>query len=286
MNPVKVLHISDLHIESKPAKLYPIVPQSLDGISAQIRASKPDMVIVTGDLTCHGSCDREELEMAKAWLDGLGLPYMAIAGNHDLGPNSRRAKQHPGSECYDPHPFDTTHFARVFGTGVVESLDIGPCQIIGLNIRNGDPDNALALLENQLSAAKKPVIVFGHYPVVPVRDHGVLATFGFSDYIPDSVSQLRQLLTSHLQVKIYACGHVHVNSATPITRHCLQMSAGALGPGSSTYRSLVIDADGISYQTLFGGGPLGFWEHVAPGFDEPPEYQLGSIDERMGSISF
>jgi 3',5'-cyclic AMP phosphodiesterase CpdA len=59
-------------------------PEVLDALVADLRAARPDHVVVTGDLTHLGLA--HELEQARRWLDTLG-PASAVSvvpGNHDV----------------------------------------------------------------------------------------------------------------------------------------------------------------------------------------------------------
>lgn len=55
-----------------------------DSVREAVRAAKPDHIVVTGDLTNLGLAT--EIERARRWIDGLGLPdgVSVIPGNHDL----------------------------------------------------------------------------------------------------------------------------------------------------------------------------------------------------------
>ncbi len=282
---VRILHISDLHIEELPARRYVEVEKSLAIATERLITLRPDLVIVTGDLTTHGSAKTGDLILAKAWLDGLGVPYLAIGGNHDLGANRTRGLDYPETEFYEALPFQDTGFARLFRTSVVNAVDLGPVEVLTLNIRNGDPDGTIPLLHDRIREGTKPLLVFGHYPLVNVREHGVLANFGFNEFIPDSVDRLRDVIASSPRIKTYGCGHVHVNSVRRLSPGCLQMSAGALGPGSSSYRVLSTDGNRLHYETFLGGGPLGFWDQLITNFSENPEYHLGSSWERSGTFN-
>ena len=109
----RILHISDLHLgrseESQPiAALRELIPRL-----------EPEILVVTGDLTHRGR--RAELERAHELLGSLGLPLLAVPGNHDI-----------------PYAFPTrftqtrAEWERVFGTTqpfyTSESL-----AIVGLN---------------------------------------------------------------------------------------------------------------------------------------------------------
>ena len=280
---VKILHISDLHIEDLPARRYTEVEKSLAFVRARLIAARPDLVVVTGDLTTHGSAKVEDLVLAKDWLDELDLPYLVVGGNHDLGANQRRGKDYPEMEFYEEVPFHRTGFAKVFGTHMVETVDLGAVEVMTINIRNGDPDGAIPILQRLVETGTKPLLLFGHYPLVTVRDRGILADFGFGEFIPDSVDLLRQVIIGSSRIRVYGCGHVHANTVRALSSECLQMSAGALGPGSSSYRVLSIDQNQLRYDTVLGDGPLGFWERLVCDFHEDVEYHLGAPWERSGT---
>jgi 3',5'-cyclic AMP phosphodiesterase CpdA len=72
----RILHVSDLHFGARDD---PILEQ---GLTALIERVGPEVVIASGDLTNRGR--RDEHERAAAFLKRLGLPVVAIPGNHDI----------------------------------------------------------------------------------------------------------------------------------------------------------------------------------------------------------
>ena len=77
-----IAHISDLHLQSG-------VPQrqaQVEPILKKINEMKPDLVVITGDVTDDGWDSIDELEWAKNWLDKrIHATYWALPGNHDVG---------------------------------------------------------------------------------------------------------------------------------------------------------------------------------------------------------
>ena len=280
--PGKIVHISDLHIEAHPEIMYQGVNQYLREAARLLVAEEPDLVIVSGDLTSHGSRDVHELEMARDWLMGLQVPFMTVPGNHDLGANSWRGHMYPLTEAYEPTPFSETNYGSVFYSEPVTVHDLQDVSVVGIALRDNDPDNALGILESTLSVASKPVILVGHYPLEETRSEGPLRTFAYQEFIPHCVDRLLSLITSYPSVRIYACGHVHASTSQRIAPHCLQVTAGGLGPGPSLYRVYTVLGDQLHFGTRLGAGPLGFWERLVPDFEYPPEYHLGYRDERNG----
>ncbi|MGZ3305555.1 MAG: metallophosphoesterase family protein [Asticcacaulis sp.] len=72
---MKIAHISDLHFGC-------IAPEALAGLKACLDTEQPDLVIASGDLT--QSATRQEFAQARDFLAGLGRPWLAVPGNHDL----------------------------------------------------------------------------------------------------------------------------------------------------------------------------------------------------------
>jgi Icc protein len=279
---MRIVHLSDLHWEAEPERLYPGVGRVLEASRRLVSDEGPDFVLVTGDLTCRGSAEVAELRGAKAWLDSLGVPYLCIPGNHDLGANPWRGARYPEWEAYDGRPLAETAFGTVFGVPPLQVKDLGPVLVVGLTLRAGDPDQVLSSLAAVLDRADKPILLAAHYPLQVVREQGILAEFGFSDFIPDLVDPLRRLIADHPVVRLYLAGHIHAVSAKALAPHCLQITAGALGPGASAFRRYQIAEGALSFSTRLGAGPLGFWERLIPEGVYDPHYHLGRPDEREG----
>ena len=92
----RALHVSDLHVRDDDTSAQ---REALEALTALV---EPELVIVTGDLSHRGRAP--QLQAAKALLEGLGRPVLAVPGNHDL-PHSLPARfTHPSAR-----------FAAVFG---------------------------------------------------------------------------------------------------------------------------------------------------------------------------
>ncbi|MDB5295034.1 MAG: metallophosphoesterase [Phycisphaerales bacterium] len=70
-----IAHISDLHFGR-------IDPPLLDGLVADLAAHKPDLVVVSGDLTQRARGG--QFDAAVAFLKRLPGPQLVIPGNHDV----------------------------------------------------------------------------------------------------------------------------------------------------------------------------------------------------------
>lgn len=72
---MRICHLSDLHFGHHDTKLS-------DGLSDDLGAQAPDLVVVSGDFTQIGS--ELEFKAARGFLDGLTVPFFAVPGNHDV----------------------------------------------------------------------------------------------------------------------------------------------------------------------------------------------------------
>ena len=72
----RVLHLSDLHMGHGEAW------EPLTALGKLIEELQPELLVATGDLAHRGR--RTELETAAKLLTGLGLPLLAVPGNHDM----------------------------------------------------------------------------------------------------------------------------------------------------------------------------------------------------------
>lgn len=107
------IHISDLHRGSREA------PALDDALVTLCHELSPELVIASGDLANRGRV--AELEQARALLDRLPVPTLAVPGNHDI-PYTLPARV--------TQPWD--RFAAVFGT-TAPVLETPNAVVCGLN---------------------------------------------------------------------------------------------------------------------------------------------------------
>ncbi|ESY91481.1 metallophosphatase [Mesorhizobium sp. LNHC229A00] len=69
------MHLSDLHFGTTDTRI-------VDAIGAEVRACKPDLVVISGDLTQRAR--RAEFCQAREFLDALPTPQIVVPGNHDV----------------------------------------------------------------------------------------------------------------------------------------------------------------------------------------------------------
>jgi 3',5'-cyclic AMP phosphodiesterase CpdA len=79
--PVRIAQITDTHLSEQHAGF----TINFDALVDHLRADAPDLVVHTGDVSAHGELAGEDLCFARRKLDAMGLPWLAIPGNHDVG---------------------------------------------------------------------------------------------------------------------------------------------------------------------------------------------------------
>jgi 3',5'-cyclic AMP phosphodiesterase CpdA len=73
----RIAHISDLHFGAED-------PRVVAALLAELNADAPDLVVISGDLTMGAR--RVEFRAARAFIQALHAPVLAVPGNHDISP--------------------------------------------------------------------------------------------------------------------------------------------------------------------------------------------------------
>ena len=83
MSEFRLTQISDTHLARRLQKL----TDNFHRVSEHIDATRPDLVINSGDISFDGPTSRSDLEFAKELHDALPVPCRHLPGNHDIGDN-------------------------------------------------------------------------------------------------------------------------------------------------------------------------------------------------------
>ena len=97
MTKFRLTQISDTHL----ARRLQLLTDNFDHVRAHIDATRPDLVINSGDLSFDGPTSRKDLEFAKSLHEALPVPCRYLPGNHDLGDNPTAigpVPSHPATE--------------------------------------------------------------------------------------------------------------------------------------------------------------------------------------------
>lgn len=222
-----VAQLSDLHV--RPAgRLYKKVVDSnrmlveaIDHLHGLDR--RPDVVVLSGDLTDHGHA--AEYEALRAILSALQIPFLVMPGNHDERDSFRAA--------FADHRYLPAHGPLHWRN------DDWPVRLVALDttvpgLHHGDIDAAQLqwLAEALADGPAKPAIVFMHHPPF---ECGI----AYMDrYRYTEPGPLAAVLSRSGNVELVACGHVH--------RVMLRRWAGtvvATAPSTTTEIALQFDPD-------------------------------------------
>ncbi len=223
-----IAQLSDPHVCGEK-ELYKGLVDSNAMLAAAVRhlntlSPEPDVVILTGDVTEHGTS--EEYAHSRKLLLEIRQPLIVIPGNHD-----QREEFRAGFADMDYLPkAGPMHFAV---------SDLGAVRIVALDVtvpgaHHGDiEDKEIAWLESCLAEEPdRPTIFMLHQPPflsgIPYLDQ--YRCFG--------AERLEGLLQNHQNVELIVCGHVH--------RFMMRRFAGTLictAPSTTTSIALRLEAD-------------------------------------------
>jgi 3',5'-cyclic-AMP phosphodiesterase len=189
-----IAQLSDPHLAPEEVGLFGRLDTAghLERAIAHLNALRPDVVLITGDLTNDG--DAPVYAGLAAMLENLQAPFFVLAGNHDDRELTRAQfaghLPHDGPLCY-----------------AIEQFAL---RLIGLDtLVPGEPfgwlgAEQLAWLDRRLGEAPdRPTLVALHHP--PFRtgighlDHSMLR----------DADALAAVIGRHGQVERVLCGHVH-----------------------------------------------------------------------------
>ena len=249
--PILIAQISDLHIVRPGALAY----GSIDTAAAMVRciaqlarlAPRPDLVVVSGDLTDTGLA--EEYEHVKRLLAPLDMPLALIPGNHDARAPMRAAFP---DQAYEP------------GSGALNrACRVGRIDVVLLDSSvPGEPHGELGAdtlrwLEATLgSSTTRPALLFLHHPPF-------LTGIGHMDRQNlRNAGDLAAIIRRHRRLRLIAAGHVHRATLTviegiaaticPAPNHAVDLDLGMLRPPA-----FVIEPPGLHLHAWFPGADFG-----------------------------
>ena len=83
MTKFRLTQITDTHLSRR----YPAFTDNFHRVGEYIDATRPDLVVNSGDLGFDGYDHPDDLAFARAQHDALPVPCRYLPGNHDIGDN-------------------------------------------------------------------------------------------------------------------------------------------------------------------------------------------------------
>jgi 3',5'-cyclic AMP phosphodiesterase CpdA len=213
--PLRIAHLSDIHC-GEPKFLEDLMASTIE----RINAFRPDVAVVTGDLTAAGY--EWEFEQAAEWLGRISAPTVVVPGNHD----SRNVGYIHFERLFGERfsrlrtPFEGERAERLVSTGVT---------VIGVDSSVPDLDEGhigrerYPWIRRQFDEPSDVKVLALHHHLVPIPGTG-----RERNIITDAGDLLAEL--SRLDVDLVLAGHKHVpffwglngilicNSSTAATR--------------------------------------------------------------------
>jgi len=228
-----IAQITDPHIKARGKLAYKKVDteSNLRRVVSHVKDlnPKPDLVLITGDLTDFGR--PQEYELFRSLIAPLGIPFYVIPGNHDTREGMRQA-------------FTDHHYLPTEGDYLQYAIEAYPLRLVGLDTTiPGKPGGnlcaeRLSWLDGILKQEPtKPTVLFMHHPPI---ETGI-------EHIQNcqNADALGDLLENHKQVFQILCGHVH----RPIHTVWREVTV-TIAPSSSQYVALDLQQGGPADFTL------------------------------------
>ena len=269
-----------------------------------IKSRRPDVVLVSGDLTKDGErTSHEKFAAHLAKLEKAGIQVLVCPGNHDI--NNPHAVSFSGAQTIPvdtvtPAEFATIYDAFGFGEALardphslsylaepvpglwVLSLDVA---IYEDNIENDYPETGgafrpetLAWVLDQLAEARalgKPVVAIEHHGIT---EHYTGQSLAFADYVVDDWENVSHTL-ANAGLKMVFTGHYHANDITESTSSdglptLFDIETGSLVTYPSPIRFVSLTENGAGIHTEYvtkiahNTGGVSFPEYAKTFLDE------------------
>jgi 3',5'-cyclic AMP phosphodiesterase CpdA len=195
----RIVQISDTHLPATGAQVSP----GWREVVRFVELLRPDLVVHTGDIIWGEPDNEADHCFARKALDGLGVEWLAIPGNHDVGDGPPREQTVTASLI---NKF-VGHYSHIRWVRDVEAW-----RLIGINSMVfgtgvGEEEKEWAFLDDALSGADgRQVLLFVHKPpfVLDPEEHQV----GSASF-PEAIRKKFWSKVVDRKVRVIACGHRH-----------------------------------------------------------------------------
>ena len=230
MSEFRLTQISDTHLARRLQKL----TDNFHRVGEHIDATRPDLVINSGDISFDGPNSRSDLEFAKELHDALPVPSRLLPGNHDIGDNPTAVGPAPKQPATEK---ERQNYLSVIGEDRWRFDEAGWC-FIGLNslimnTRIESEAEQFDWLAAELARINgRPVALFLHKPLfLDTPDDAETAETAIR-YVPQPRRKALIELLSSVDLRLVASGHIHQRRDFTFsrTRHVWAPSTGFLLP--------------------------------------------------------
>ena len=230
MSEFRLTQISDTHLARRLQKL----TDNFHRVGEHIDATRPDLVINSGDISFDGPTSRSDLEFAKKLHDALPVPCRHLPGNHDIGDNPTAVGPAPKQPATEK---ERQNYLSVIGEDRWR-FDAAGWSFIGLNsliMNTGIESEAeqFGWLASELGRINgRPVALFLHKPLYLHTPDDPETEGTAIRYVPQPRRANLIEMFGKVDLRLVASGHVHQRRDFTYghTRHVWAPSAGFIIP--------------------------------------------------------
>jgi 3',5'-cyclic AMP phosphodiesterase CpdA len=230
MHEFRLTQISDTHLTRRLQKL----TDNFHRVSEHIDATRPDLIVNTGDLAFDAPTSPDDLKFAKELHDALPVPCRHLPGNHDVGDNPTAVGTAPKRPATEQ---ERQKYLSVIGEDRWRFDATGWC-FIGLNsliMNTGIESEAgqfdwLAAELGRING--RPVALFLHKPLFQNAPDDPELESSAVRYVPQPRRKELIELLSSVDLRLVASGHIHQRRDFTFghTRHVWAPSTGFILP--------------------------------------------------------
>jgi 3',5'-cyclic AMP phosphodiesterase CpdA len=248
MSEFRLIQISDTHLTRRLGPL----TDNFNRLAEHIDASRPDLVVNSGDVAWDGPTSPNDLAYARTLHDALPVPCRYLPGNHDVGDNPTAFGPVPSERVRER---DCLAFITTFGEDHWRFDAAGWC-FIGLNslvMNSGLAREAeqFEWLASELATTKgQPVALFLHKPLfLNTPDDPELEATAIR-YVPMPARHHLIDMLAGCDLRLVASGHVHQRRdfTHRNVRHVWAPSAGFLIPDALQERIGIKEVGLVEYR--------------------------------------
>lgn len=207
MSQFRLTQISDTHL----ARHHTLLIDNFHRVSEHIDATRPDLVLNSGDVSFDGPTSRNDMVFAKQLHDALPVDCLYLPGNHDIGDNPCAVGAVPSQL---PSEETCGAFTAVLGEDHWQFDAAGWC-FIGLNslIMNTGLDSEAEQFEWLAAALDKavgkPVALFVHKPLYRDLPYDAERAETSFRYVPQPARRRLIEMFGKVDWRLVGSGHVH-----------------------------------------------------------------------------
>jgi 3',5'-cyclic AMP phosphodiesterase CpdA len=230
MHEFRLTQISDTHLARRLQKL----TDNFHRVSEHIDATRPDLIVNSGDLAFDAPTSPDDLKFAKELHDALPVPCRHLPGNHDVGDNPTEVGAAPTRPATEQ---ERQKYLSVIGEDRWRFDAAGWC-FVGLNsliMNTGIESEAeqFGWLASELGRVNgRPVALFLHKPLYLNAPDDPETEGTAIRYVPQPRRKNLVEMFAAFDLRLVASGHVHQRRDFTFghTRHVWAPSAGFIIP--------------------------------------------------------